>query len=94
MAVLSFLPPANAATAPLPLYAPRDSLWETMLATRDRLQQWQKEQGEAGRAVQVGPWKSSVLGRRRKTRCRAGNATGLGGLERMPGQWFRKPSPQ
>ena len=59
LAVLSFVPLASAAP---PLYASRESLCETMLATRERLQQWQKEQAEALRAVRVGPWKSAVLG--------------------------------
>jgi hypothetical protein len=44
------------------LYAKKDSLQQTMLATRARLQQWRTAQLDARQAVKADPWRGITLG--------------------------------
>ena len=65
LSCLVFVATASAsepAGSPIALYVKGDSLQQTMLQTRGRLDQWQAARREARKAVKIITWYSTVLG--------------------------------
>lgn len=83
---------------PLPaqgeLYVKQDTLQKTMLATRDRLQQWETGQKNALRDIKIGPWFRAVTRNGEKLDPLAVSGTGLNlGTGKNPGGPSWSPCP-
>jgi hypothetical protein len=62
LAIVALLLPAGAALGQVELYAKKDSLQQTMAATRTQLKNWEAGQREARHAVHVERWRLATLG--------------------------------